>query len=64
MPIFVGESEEKGSKRRIGVKLVNKDQNYDPFYSIFRAQIRLRSFTKKILATHAISKENPGLARH
>ena len=36
MPIFVDESEEKGSKRRIDVKLVNKGQNYDPFYPIFQ----------------------------
>ena len=34
MSIFVGESEEKGSKTRIDVKLVNKGQNYDPFYPI------------------------------
>ena len=58
MPILVGESEEKGSKRCIDVKLVNKDQNYDPFYPIFRARIRLRSFTKNILATHAIVLES------
>ena len=36
MPIFVDESVEKGSKRRIDVKLVNKGQNYDPFYPILQ----------------------------
>ena len=36
MTIFVGESEEKGSKRPIDVKLLNKGQNYDPFYPIFQ----------------------------
>ena len=36
MPIFVDESVEKGSKRRIDVKLVNKGNNYDPFYPIFQ----------------------------
>ena len=74
MPILVGESEEKGSKRCIDVKLVNKDQNYDPFYPIFRARIRLRSFCKKYFgyARNRARKHdkifsvisNPGLARH
>ena len=36
MPIFVDESEEKGSKRRIDLKLVNKGQNYNTFYTIFQ----------------------------
>ena len=36
MLIFVDESEEKGSKRRIDVKLVNEGQNYDPFYPILQ----------------------------
>ena len=36
MPIFVDESEEKGSKRRIDVKLVKKGKNYGPFYPIFQ----------------------------
>ena len=30
------ESDEKGLKRRIDVKLVNNGQNYDPFYPIFQ----------------------------
>ena len=36
MSIIVGESEEKGSKTRIDMKLVNKGQNYYPFYPIFQ----------------------------
>ena len=65
MPIFVDESEEKGSKRRIDVKLVNKGKNYDPFYPIFQQLsstifarfkfiARFFSCTKNILATHGI----------
>ena len=69
MPIFVDESEEKGSKRRIDVELVNKGKNYDPFYPIFQQlsstifarfkfSARFFSCTKNILATHEIVHES------
>ena len=69
MPIFVDESEEKGSKRRIDVELVNKGKNYDPFYPIFQQLsrtifarfkflARFFSCTKNILATHEIVHES------
>ena len=55
MTISVVESEEKRSKRRIVVKLVNKDQNYDPFSPIFQhlsSTIFIKP--KNILVTHEI----------
>ena len=66
MPIFV---DEKGSKRRIDVKLVNKGKNYDPFYPIFQQLsstifarfkflARFFSCTKNILAAHEIVHES------
>ena len=69
MPIFVAESEKKGSKRRIDWKLVNKGQNYYPFYPIFQQLsstifarfkflARFFSCTKNILATHEIVHES------
>ena len=50
MPIFVDESEEKGSKRRIDVELVNKGKNYDPFYPIFQQLSRTIFARFKFLA--------------
>ena len=36
MTVFMDKSDEKGFKRRIDVKLVNKGQNYNTFYTIFQ----------------------------
>ena len=63
------ESDEKGLKRRIDVKLVNKGQNYDPFYPIlqqlsntifarFKFLARFFSCTINILTTHEIVHES------
>ena len=36
MTVFMDKSDVKEPKRLIDVKLVNKGQNYDPFYPIFQ----------------------------
>ena len=63
------ESDEKEPKRIIDLKLVNKGQNYDPFYPIskqlsgtifarLKFLARFFSCTKNILATHEIVHES------